>query len=131
MKAVHWVLEVLRKQGLFAHLKKYHFHKDEVRFLGYVVLAQGAQIEEERIKAVKNWPEPRSVRDIQVFIGFAKFYRCFIQSFSRIAAPFTPMLKNSPSTVTKLGVAGDEVSGELGGEAKVAKKPAKSKNKKG
>ncbi len=131
VKAVHWVLEVLRKQGLFANLKKCHFHKDEVRFLGYVVLAQGAQIEEEKIKAVKNWPEPRSVRDIQVFIGFANFYRCFIQGFSRIAAPFTSMLKNSPSTVTKLGVAGDEVSGELGGEAKVAKKPAKSENKKG
>ena len=93
--AVRWVLEILRKYGLFANLKKCRFHQDEVRFLGYVVSAQGIQMEEERIEAVKNWPEPKSVRDIQVFIGFANFYRRFIQGFSKIAAPLTSMLKTS------------------------------------
>ena len=37
MEAVRWVLEILRKNGLFANLKKYRFHKDKVRFLGYIV----------------------------------------------------------------------------------------------
>ena len=37
--AVWWVLEELRRNGLFANLKKCRFHKDEVRFLGYVVWA--------------------------------------------------------------------------------------------
>ena len=50
------------------------FHKDEVRFLGYVVSAQGVRMDDERIEAVKNWPEPTSVRAIQVFIGFVNFY---------------------------------------------------------
>ena len=76
--AVRWVLEELRKNGLFANLKKCRFHKDKVRFLGYVVSAQGVRMEEERIDAVKNWPEPKSVRDIQGFLGFANFYRHFI-----------------------------------------------------
>lgn len=58
------VLDILRKNGLFANLKKCRFHKDEVRFLGYFVSAQGVRMEEERIEAVKNWPEPKSVRDI-------------------------------------------------------------------
>ena len=53
-------------------------------------------MEEERIDAVKAWPEPKSIRDIQVFIGFANFYRRFIQGFSKIAAPLTLMLKTSP-----------------------------------
>ena len=53
-------------------------------------------MEEERIDAVKNWPEPKSVCDIQVFLGFANFYCCFIQGFSRIAAPLTCMLRMSP-----------------------------------
>ena len=53
-------------------------------------------MEEERIDAVKAWPEPKSIRDIQVFIGFANFYRRFIQGFSKIAAPLTSMLKTSP-----------------------------------
>ena len=50
-------------------------------------------MEDERIEAVKNWPEPTSVRDIQVFIGFANFYQRFIRGFSRIAAPLTLLLK--------------------------------------
>ena len=74
MEAVRWVLDLLRKNGLFANLKKCRFHKDEVKFLGYVVSSQGIQIEDKRIKAVRNWPEPNSVRDIQVFIGFANFF---------------------------------------------------------
>ena len=56
--------------------KSVDFIKNEVYFLGYVVLAQTVTIEDKRIKAVKNWPEPTLVRDIQVFIGFflSKFY---------------------------------------------------------
>ena len=50
-------------------------------------------MEDEQIEAVKNWPEPTLVRDIQVFIGFANFYWRFIRGFSRIAAPLTSLLK--------------------------------------
>ena len=78
VEAVRWVLDLLRKNGLFANLKKCWFHQDEVRFLGYVVSAQGVRMEDERIKAMRNWPEPKSVRDIQVFLGFGNFYRHFI-----------------------------------------------------
>lgn len=52
-------------------------------------------MEDKRIEAVKAWPEPKSVRDIQVFLGFANFYRRFIQGFSRIAAPLNSMLKTT------------------------------------
>ena len=61
MEVVRWVLDILRKNGLFANLKKYWIHKDEVQFLGYVVSSQGIRMEDERIEAVKNWPEPKLV----------------------------------------------------------------------
>ena len=64
VKAVRWVLDVLRRHKLFANLIKYQFHKDEVCFLGYIVFAQGVGIKDKQIEAVKNWPEPTSVRDI-------------------------------------------------------------------
>ena len=96
--AVRWVLEQLRKHGLFANLKKCRFHQDEVCFLEFVVSAQGISMEEEKIQAVKTWPEPKSIRDIQVFLGFANFYRRFIQGFSKIAAPLTSMLKTTTSS---------------------------------
>ncbi len=63
-----------------------------MRFLGFVVSAQGIKIEVEKIEAVRDWPESHSVRDIQVFFGFANFYRRFIQNISRIVAPLTSML---------------------------------------
>ena len=55
-------------------------------------------MEDEQIEAVKNWPEPTSVRDIQVFIGFVNFYRRFIKGFNRIAAPLTSLLKTTRSS---------------------------------
>ena len=78
VKVVRWVFRELWKYGLFANLKKCCFYQEEVRFLGYVVSSQRICMEEERIDAVKAWPKPKSVKDIQVFIGFANFYRRFI-----------------------------------------------------
>ena len=119
--AVWWVLEQLRKFSLYANLKKCRFHQKEVWFLGYVVSSKGICMEDERIEAVKQWPESQSVRDIQVFLGFANFYRRFIQGFSRIAAPLTSMLKTSGSTEPStrpgegvVGVGGDSRAGRDG-----------------
>ena len=81
-----------RKYGLFANLKKCHFHKNEFRFLDYVVSAQGVRIENKQIKAVKNYLKSKSIRDIQVSLDFANFYQCLIQSFSKIAESLTSML---------------------------------------
>ncbi len=50
VEVVQWVLEQLRKHGFYVNLKKCRFHKNEIRFLGFVVSAQGIRIEEERIE---------------------------------------------------------------------------------
>ena len=118
VEAVRWVLDILRRHRLFANLKKYRFYKDEVCFLGYIVLAQGVKMKDKRIEAVKNWPEQTSVKDIQVFIGFANFYRRFIRGFSRIAAPLTSLLKttgSSDSASKAFKADDDEVVGGGGG----------------
>ena len=126
MEAVRWVLEILRKKCLFANLKKCWFYKDEVQFLKYVVSSQGIQIEDERIEAVRNWPEPKSVQDIQVFIGFANFYQQFIQSFNRIAAPYTSILKTTGSSDSVRRDNDNEVVG--GGSDRNLSKSKMSKN---
>ena len=61
VSAVQWVLEQLKKFSLFANLKKCQFHQEEVRFLGYMVSSKGIRMEDEKIEAVKQWPEPQSV----------------------------------------------------------------------
>ena len=125
VQAVHWVLDQLRKFLLYANLKKCWFHQEEVRFLGYIVSSRGIRMEDERIRAVEQWPEPKSVRDIQVFLGFANFYWQFIQEFSYIAAPLTSILKTIGSTgsaanpeETKSGVGGNSMIGNMVGGSK-------------
>ena len=130
LETVRWVLDVLRRHGLFANLKKCRFHKNKDHFLGYVVSAQGVKMEDKPIKAVKNWPEPTSVRDIQVFIGFANFHRRFIWGFSRIAALLTFMLKTTGSSdlASKAFRAdGNKVVGVAGRANKTVKDSSKSK----
>ena len=93
-------------------------------------------MEEEKIDAIKKWPKPESVRDIQVFIGFANSYRRFIKGFSRIAASLTAMLKTTRLSVTSASrVDDDEVVGgksAVGGGAvnwsDESRKSAKSKS---
>ena len=64
IEAVRWMLDILRRHGFFANLKKYLFYKDKIYFLGYIFLAQRVKMEDEEIKAVKNWLKPMSVKDI-------------------------------------------------------------------
>ena len=134
--AVRWVLDILRNNSLFDNLKRCRFHKDKVRFLSYVVLAQGVKMEDDRIEAVKNWPEPKSVRDIQVFLGFANFYRRFIRGFSKIAGPLTSILRTAnliENSLTSVGVAEEDKvvgGGEFGGANGNSSKSQKSKKSK-
>ncbi len=67
VEAVRWVLEQLQKHGFYANLNKCWFHENEVRFLGFIALAKGIRMEEEKIEAIKDWPDPQSVRNIQIF----------------------------------------------------------------
>ena len=63
-----------------------------------MVSSQGIRIEEEKIEEVEALAKPKSVRDIQVFLGFANFYRRFIKGFSKIAAPLTSMLRTTAAS---------------------------------
>ncbi len=99
-----------------------------MRFLSYIVSHQGIRMEEKRIKPVRDWPELQSVRDIQVFLGFANFYQRFIQGFSRLAASLTSMLKTtsvvSPAENPEQGGQGIQVEDQS--EKEPAQKSRKS-----
>jgi hypothetical protein len=90
---VRLVLERLRDNGLFAKPEKCSFHQREVEYLGYLVSASGVKMDPKKVSSVVDWPEPSSVRDLQIFLGFANFYRRFIRGFSKVAAPLTRLFK--------------------------------------
>ena len=94
---VQEVLSRLGKASLGMNLKKSSFHIRKVEFLGYIISKQGIEMSEKKIEEVKNWAVPRKVKDVQEFLGFANFYRRFIQEFVHIAVPLTALTrKNEP-----------------------------------
>jgi hypothetical protein len=87
------VLEKLKKANLLLKPEKCAFHKEELSFLGFIVGRNGVRMDPAKIGAVLEWPAPKTVREVQAFLGFANFYRRFIASYSRIAKPLTELTK--------------------------------------
>jgi transposase InsO family protein len=87
------VLRRLQENKLYGSLKKCEFEKDKVEFLGYLISKDGLEMDSAKVEAVRNWPVPKNVNDIQVFLGFANFYRRFIPHFSNVALPMTRMTR--------------------------------------
>ena len=89
------VLDVLRKEKLYANLKKCTFCTDKLVFLGFVVSAKGIEVDEEKIKAIQEWPTPSSVGNVRSFHRLASFYRRFVKDFSTNAALLTEVIKKN------------------------------------
>ncbi|KAG7536993.1 Zinc knuckle CX2CX4HX4C [Arabidopsis suecica] len=89
------VLEVLRKEKLYANFKKCTFGTDNLVFLGFVVSTDGVKVDEEKVKAIREWPSPKSVGEVRSFHGLAGFYRRFVKDFSTLAAPLTEVIKKN------------------------------------
>ncbi|GJR98756.1 putative reverse transcriptase domain-containing protein [Tanacetum coccineum] len=83
------ILDLLKKEKLYAKFSKCEFWPQEVQFLGYVVNQDGIHVDPIKIKEVKNWKTPESPTEICLLLGLVAYYRRFIDNFSKIAKPLT------------------------------------------
>jgi len=81
------VLEILAEYKLFLHPEKCEFHQKQIKYLGLVISENKVVMNSVKVTRVYNWPTPENQTDMQAFIGFVNFYRCFIRDFSTIARP--------------------------------------------
>lgn len=88
---VRRVLQRLRDWGLQVDVDKCEFHVQETKFLGVIVSTEGLRMDPGKTKAITEWAQPQTVRDIRSFLGFANFYRRFVHGFSKKAKPLTKL----------------------------------------
>jgi hypothetical protein len=86
------VLETLEKHKLFLKLEKCDFEKTEIEYLGVIISHNSMQMDPTKIKGIMEWPVPKNVKQVQVFLGFVNFYRQFVRGFSDIAWPLTKLM---------------------------------------
>ncbi|KAK3537116.1 hypothetical protein QTP70_002129 [Hemibagrus guttatus] len=100
VRQVREVLARLQRHHLYVKLEKCEFHRATVTFLVYVISRQGVEMDAGKVWAVTEWPAPATVRELQRFLGFANFYRRFIQNYSSVATPLTSLLRGKPKRLT-------------------------------
>nr|GEV43962.1 putative reverse transcriptase domain-containing protein [Tanacetum cinerariifolium] len=85
------ILELLKKEELYAKFSKCEFWIPKVQFLGHVIDSQGIHVDPAKIESVKDWASPKSPMEIHQFLGLAGYYRRFIEGFLKIAKPMTKL----------------------------------------
>jgi hypothetical protein len=92
-----------RLREVFNRTRKYNlklpdkceFLRKEVSYLGHVIGPTGVKPDEKRVKAVKDFPEPKTTRELKGFLGLAGYYRRFVPNFSKTAKPLTELLRKN------------------------------------
>ena len=90
---LRWALEKLREAKLYGRLHKCEFLKDQVDYLGFEVSPGGIKASLGKIRAVIEWPRPKSAHDVHSFIGLASYYQRFVRGFSEMARPLTELTR--------------------------------------
>ncbi|KAL7292694.1 hypothetical protein TKK_0013817 [Trichogramma kaykai] len=90
---VRRLLDRLRAAKLVLEPEKVNFLRKEVGFLGHIVSEKGVEMDPKKIEVMRNFPEPKTVKQIRQFLGMAGYYRRFIQDFSKIGKPLHDLTK--------------------------------------
>nr|GEU76838.1 reverse transcriptase domain-containing protein [Tanacetum cinerariifolium] len=93
------ILDILKKEKLYAKFSKCEFWLKEVQFLRHVVNRDGIHVDPSKVELVKNWKTPKSSTEIRSFLGLAGYYRRFIKNFSKIAKPLTLLTQKNKTYV--------------------------------
>ncbi|GJZ69743.1 putative reverse transcriptase domain-containing protein [Tanacetum coccineum] len=89
------ILELLKKEKLYAKFSKCYFWIRMVQFLGHLIDSQGLHVDPAKIEAVKNWVSPTTSTEVCQFLGLAGYYQRFIKDFLKIANSLTELTQKN------------------------------------
>jgi hypothetical protein len=92
---VRQVLQQLKEFGLYCKAETCQFGVLEVGFLRFVITPDGVSMEADQISTIKDGPTPKSVRDVQVLVGFTNFYRIISRKYAKVTLSLKELLKQS------------------------------------
>jgi len=93
-KIVEEVLRKMEENDLYVKPEKYIWKVREINFLGLVMGSGGIKMQKEKLVGVLEWPRPKTVKEVQKFLGLANYYRRFVKDFAQIAKPMHKLVKN-------------------------------------
>ena len=89
------ILAKLQEHDLYLNLKKCYFDKEKVEYLGMIISYNHVEMDPAKVEGILKWPIPETVKQVRGFLGFANFYRRFINKFSDIAKPLNNLTKKN------------------------------------
>ncbi|GKB57667.1 putative reverse transcriptase domain-containing protein, partial [Tanacetum coccineum] len=89
------ILELLKKEQLYAKFSKCDFWLESVQFLGHVINNKGVHVDPAKVEAIRNWSAPTTPKEVRQFLGLAGYYRRFIEGFSLISKPLTKLTEKN------------------------------------
>ena len=87
------IFDRLRSANLKLNPKKCYFAREEVTYLGHTISSEGIRVDQEKVKAVLDFPRPKSAKEVRSYLGLCSYYRRFIKDFAKIANPLNAVLK--------------------------------------
>lgn len=84
---------MMRQNNLYAKRSKCDFATTRVEYLGHFIAAKGVSTDPNKVKTVKEWPQPTSLKQLRGFLGLAGYYQKFVKVFGGIARPLTVLTK--------------------------------------
>ena len=97
-KHVRQVLQRLREHQLYARPSKCTFFTDTVEYLGHIIGPDGIKPNPALVKAIVEFPQPHTLKELQSFLGLANYYRKFIKNYSKISLPLTDALQHASNS---------------------------------
>ncbi|KMQ87776.1 hypothetical protein RF55_12857 [Lasius niger] len=104
LSVLKMVMMLLRKHNLQLNYEKCLFLRKSVEYLGYMISPQGISLSSRHIEAVKNFPMPQKIVEVQRFLGLSNYFRKFIFNYATKAKPLTDLLKKSSFKIDEKAV---------------------------